>query len=696
MNSTFYNGIAGVKTHQFGIDSWSNNIANINTNGYKAQLPEFSTIFATAMEGLNANSPISNDKGYGAMKAANGIDMTVGSLELADESPLNMALSGQGWFVVGNKTGNQISYTRDGAFSQDSQGNIVTNSGQFLYGVDLGRIDGSVFSSDAMPSDAITSALNGVTSVGSLTPLKIPENLTYPAKATTEVYAALNLNPTSSLRSITSAFAGYVPDTSTDMADFAGLQSGDTITINGTVLTYGTNFTTIGDFLSDMQTQTGLSASYSNDTGAITFKNATGADVAVMFASSNATALTTLGLPASQTIASSATLALTPTIPLSTTPIFDQRAFRSNDLDTIYKEDGTALNLKAGDTISITLGGTKTTIVYGTDFTTVNDLMANIQSITGLIPSIDETNNSLKFTNNTTSNIGLKFESSNASLIQTLGLPASTTISSSASIFSSSLKVPSYMASTEVYDASGAKLLLNSTFTLTSANPQIWQMHSGVYNKQGEQLLSSEVVSGALHFDSSGKLTSSSGVPATLTLSDGTSISYDPTQDKTAVDLTTAGQSISLLHQTTGASYMSSTIKQDDQDGNALGYLEGLDIDSNGIVSLSFSNDKFETFGRVGIAGFINNQGLFHSDNTLFGETANSGTPRLLWNWGETTNTTGELQGTSILSGKLEKSNVDLATALTELMVYQRSYTANTKSITIADELVRDAINMIK
>jgi flagellar hook protein FlgE len=218
-------------------------------------------------------------------------------------------------------------------------------------------------------------------------------------------------------------------------------------------------------------------------------------------------------------------------------------------------------------------------------------------------------------------------------------------------------------------------------------------MQSGIYDKQGETLLSTEVVNGTLTFDTSGNLSSVSGVPTTLTLPDGSTIAYDPTQDKTAVDLAAEGQNVPTLHQTTAATYMSSNIKQRAIDGNAEGYYSGLSIDDNGIISLSFSNDKIETFGRVGVAGFINDQGLTHTDNTLFKETSNSGTAALMWNWGQKT---GELRGTSVVSGRLEMSNVDIATALTELMVYQRSYSANTKSITVADELVKDAIALIR
>lgn len=721
MNSTFYNGIAGVKTHQFGIDSWSNNIANISTHGYKAQTPEFSTIFATTMQGLNANSPISNDKGYGATRSANGIDMSVGSLELADESPLNMALSGQGWFVIGNKTGSQISYTRDGAFGvngntvengkiiPNSGGFLVTNSGQYLYGVDLGRIDGSVFSTAEITSAAITASLNSVTGVKDLTPLQIPENLTYPPQATREVYTALNLNPTSSLRSISSVFTGNVPDTSTDMKVFAGFDSGDTITIGvgtppvSTSLTYGTDFTSIEDFLSQIEMRTGLQGSYDN-TGVVTFTNATGSSIDLTFLSSNTTALTTLGLPPTTTIADEGTLDLTATIPISTTPIFDELAFIANDMDTLFKEDGNSLNLKNGDVFNISIittdpvtnvtTTTKESIVYGTDFTTVDDFIKSIEEITGLSAKIDETNNALQFQNKTKDAIELKFDSSNASLIQTLGFPSVATISSNSSFSSSSLKVPSYTASTQIYDASGAKRLLSSTFTLTSADPQTWQMKSGIYDTQGELLLSSQTVTGTLAFDANGNLiptTPTTTFPVTLTLADGTSVSYDPTQDKTAADLLAAGQSVPTLHQTSGAKYMSSTIKQANQDGNAEGYLSGTDIDQNGIISLSFSNDKFETFGRVGVAGFINDQGLIHADNTLFKESANSGEPTLLWNWGQKS---GELMGTSVLSGRLEMSNVDLATALTELMIYQRAYSASTKSITTADELIKEAIGL--
>lgn len=100
MVGAFYNGISGIRTHQFGIDSTSNNIANVNTVGYRANLPEFKSLFATSMSYVNANSPISNDYNYGSTIGSNAINANDGTYVSA-EGDFNVAYSGKGWFVVG-------------------------------------------------------------------------------------------------------------------------------------------------------------------------------------------------------------------------------------------------------------------------------------------------------------------------------------------------------------------------------------------------------------------------------------------------------------------------------------------------------------------------------------------------------------------------------------------------------------------
>ncbi len=65
MNASFYNGISGTMSQQFGINVWANNISNIGTVGYKGNTPEFSTHFATAMSDSYFEGTV-NDIGHGS------------------------------------------------------------------------------------------------------------------------------------------------------------------------------------------------------------------------------------------------------------------------------------------------------------------------------------------------------------------------------------------------------------------------------------------------------------------------------------------------------------------------------------------------------------------------------------------------------------------------------------------------------
>ncbi|WP_416862090.1 flagellar hook-basal body complex protein, partial [Helicobacter ganmani] len=210
MVGAFYNGISGIRTHQFGIDSTSNNIANVNTVGYRANLPEFKSLFATSMSYVNANSPISNDYNYGSTIGSNAINANDGTYVSA-EGDFNVAYSGKGWFVVGlNKNGafdinapvyngtQQNYFTRDGSFSLDGEGYLVNSSGYYMYGINLGKIaaDGTMTGTNNLEGDY--AGLSG----SNLQPLQIPKNLTYKPTLTTEVGLSINLNRTQNPKGI--------------------------------------------------------------------------------------------------------------------------------------------------------------------------------------------------------------------------------------------------------------------------------------------------------------------------------------------------------------------------------------------------------------------------------------------------------------------------------------------------------------
>ena len=122
-------------------------------------------------------------------------------------------------------------------------------------------------------------------------------------------------------------------------------------------------------------------------------------------------------------------------------------------------------------------------------------------------------------------------------------------------------------------------------------------------------------------------------------------------------------------------------------------------INDDGIIMVNFSNGKIESVGRFGIAAFVNDQGLSKVGGNLFElniRTINgvtsvvSGEPLLAWNEGGLAG----LKFGRVLDKMLETSNVDTGTALTDLIVFQRGYQMSAKSITTADELMKEAIGL--
>lgn len=109
-------------------------------------------------------------------------------------------------------------------------------------------------------------------------------------------------------------------------------------------------------------------------------------------------------------------------------------------------------------------------------------------------------------------------------------------------------------------------------------------------------------------------------------------------------------------------------------------------IASDGTVTATNADGETVTIGRIGLAYFNNPAGLEQAGGSLYTSTASSGTAT---NYGANTGTTGDLK-----TGVLESSNVDLATELSNMIVYERGYQANTKIITVADEMLQTLINM--
>lgn len=95
MMNSFYNGISGVKTNSFGIDVYANNIANVNTTGFKYSDAQFKDIFYTTITTQSTNPA---QGGYGSGAASSQVVFEQGS-PVASEGEFDVALQGKGFLV---------------------------------------------------------------------------------------------------------------------------------------------------------------------------------------------------------------------------------------------------------------------------------------------------------------------------------------------------------------------------------------------------------------------------------------------------------------------------------------------------------------------------------------------------------------------------------------------------------------------
>ncbi|MCF6287079.1 MAG: flagellar hook-basal body complex protein, partial [Candidatus Hydrogenedentes bacterium] len=124
------------------------------------------------------------------------------------------------------------------------------------------------------------------------------------------------------------------------------------------------------------------------------------------------------------------------------------------------------------------------------------------------------------------------------------------------------------------------------------------------------------------------------------------------------------------------------------QNGFALGILESFSIGNNGQVVGVFSNDRTQVIAQVALASFANVGGLDRDGNNAFRQTPASG----LANIGAPgTGGRGTVSG-----GVLESSNTDLGTEFTELIIAQRGFQANARTITTADAILQEAVNLVR
>src|SRR5277367_6022747 len=162
--------LSGLAASTQALDIISNNLANMNTVGYKDQTANFQDLFYQSYGGDGAGDPI--QVGAGTAISSVATNYTNGSLQNTGVSS-NAAITGNGFFVAQEANGSLL-YTRAGNFTVNSSGDLVTTAGQEVMGFP---------------------AVNGVINQGgSLSPIQVGAGLSNPPSATTTMQQQTNLN----------------------------------------------------------------------------------------------------------------------------------------------------------------------------------------------------------------------------------------------------------------------------------------------------------------------------------------------------------------------------------------------------------------------------------------------------------------------------------------------------------------------
>lgn len=726
MNTTLYNGVSGIRTHQFGLDSTSNNIANINTTGYRANLPEFKSLFANALNLANPHTPVKSDMNYGSTRASNAISNNDGSYKESDEE-FSVAYAGKGWFVVGDNENTNfkgdvqkgVYFTRDGSFSRDAEGYVVNSAGYYMLGVDLEKIKDGVFISNSENDEENLA-------VGEIKPLQIPQDLHYGPTETTRVALAVNLNSNKSEITTYKLFElenDKVNETALLNEDINALvvnienfnapvygEGTIKITKNGETTEHTFNygdFKTLGELKNAIAEKTGLTLDFVRDSEGNVDKNLIlelmAKEPTAMSVSVEGRLFERLGIKGQKDLNN-----------FNIPKFEDKKPYKANDLVNLngaifqrIETDG-ASNPLDDATSWILVDSVGVAEFDAEKYNNINELVAydgkiyrkvgdgdeipaKDSQIWDLIGEdvgmeISEFKNGESYPRNSfvdyNNHIYQKISDDGASPnIAPDKDTANWKLINNDTFLSDKIAVANYKTTTDIFNDSGDKLVIISQYILTSNAPenQVWEVKSGIYDKTGKVLLSEEVAHN-ITFDKDGVATSE---PIELIYEDKV-VSYTI--------------SSSPNKKSSNMSYVDSGVMDLDKDGTQKGELAHIGIDNDGIINLSFSNGITEKMGRVGVVAFVNDQGLQKVGGNLFemsgylrdDETALPASGAPLIGWDEK----GALRFGQILHKYLETSNVNAADAMTDLIVYQRGYSMNAKAFTTGDDLIKEAINL--
>ena len=654
MISALWTGIAGLSSQQTALDNESNNIANVNTVGYKASRVSFADLMYQDSIG-KGSSITSAEKQY-----------TQGSLNLTGSS-YDVALDGDGFFVVANKNFSGTSenyYTRAGNFRMGENGTLQDASGNEVQGWAISTID---------PSSDVTSTNSNLSSFTDIF-TKIAGNQVVQFSNKIETYAAKMSDYTSSSKSDSSELSGSgIKTQSAKISDIEALITNYTnalesyaqnpaatsspSTAQSTLIDYPNTSTSLLDSESDQIyvyiNGDKITQNYKTTVATNEFK-----------AEMNAAGITTSGV--------------------TTDDEYNVLASRV----ATYK----ALS----DEISKITGLSAYTVDSSNNASTSNvDVLNGSIKIDSIIPGTSFTVGDLAEISGTTELVGVK----NLLTLSVAG-------TGEASVTSAMEALRDAVAGTQqdVYDdsdilsddnATALTFDLGDTISFTIDGVIVTSSNTAATYDDAIQDLITKIntdadlqtqveaknINGKLVIESKDAGVEFSGV---IKFNDaGTIYTKEKNQDISGNSGANAEfmQIVSTVDQTTSLSSLQLKL-------NTLGLTDSsfgeFSVDDSGIITMTQDGIDY-VIGQVAIAQFTNNIGLEAIGNNLLAVTNDSGNPIYSIN---------NNNGVSVESETLELSTADLSESLVNLMVFQRAFEANAKSITTADELLTTLINL--
>ena len=655
MIRALYAGVSGLMNHAVKLDVIGNNIANVNTYGFKSSRVTFAealsqrvgTPFAPQNRFGGVN-PV--EIGLGSKVSSIDNDLSQGNL-LSTGISTDLAVQGDGFFILSDSDSNF--YSRAGAFQIDAEGNLVAQGGLYFVQGKMADINGEI------PTGTSIENIN------------LPFGEKDPAHATTDVQYYCNLNSDSDAKTA-------MTEANEAFNTFAFIQGGSSPQIPLTIDDSNNEFTINYDDGNVDITETIALTQPQTFTSVQLLVDAINASISTSQLSSKVEAVkVTEGsdeLVRFKSVEKGASEQITLTD--AGENLLSQMGITSGSTATGVAQASTLINdlaevsipLETGDVITISGSNPDGTGVTGSYVYTEGD------TVQDLIDAIDGA-----FTGAT----GGINSDGEITLIDNLPGASSSSISLSASSTAGTIDLPTFSntiaganfgthsTSIIVYDSIGNEHTVEMIFNKA---PEIntWDWEIKVDN--GLTTPSSGDF-GQVIFNSDGSLANFSGGPLVMTPEGALAMSIN-------LNPGTPGTFNGITQFNTP-----STTIAIDQDGYTMGELQDISIENSGVISGTYSNGVTKTLGQIAIADFNNPGGLSKAGNNLYMESANSG--GAVFGWAQ------QNFEAAINSGYLEMSNVDLTREFTELIVAQRGFQANARVIQTSDMILSE-INGLK